>query len=172
MKWTHKAKALLMALVMTTAIGAASPAAEAYTYQSEPLGITIDIPEAPKKVQVSGNAAQLLWEAKAIVIQTMPQTMPKAEIDEYLAKTDTEVKQQISAWQKDYGIRLVDAYWVKGGNYPIQFSHAYNKETNMLTAVIFDEKTVCTVRQFSPNKFTDMEKDDFIAAVKTLTMAK
>lgn len=172
MNRTHKVKALLMALVMTTAIGMTTPAAEAYTYQSDQLGVTIDIPEAPKQTQISGNAAQLLWESKALVIQTMPQTMPKAEMDAYLAKTDTEVKQQISAWQKDYGIRLLDAYWVKGGKYPIQFSQAYNKQTHMLTAVLFDEDTVCTVRQFSPNKFSDMERDDFIAAVKTLTMTK
>jgi len=172
MKWTHKAKALLMALVMTTALGAGAPAAEAYTYQSDLLGVTMDIAEAPRQVKVSGNAAQLLWESKAIVVQTMPQTMPKEEVDAYLAKSDTEIKQQISAWQKDYGIRLLEAYWVKDGQYPIQYSRAYSKDTYMFTAVIFADDTVCTVRQFSPNKMSDLERDDFIAAVKTLTIKK
>ncbi len=172
MNWIKKAKTAVMALVMVTAFGVMAPDAEAYTYNDTHLGITMELAAEPTKSQVSGNAAQMLFDNHLIVVQVAPQQMPKAELDAYLQKSDREVKQQMSAWQKDMGVHLVDVHWVKDGKNPILFAEGRNKQHYMVTASVLSDKTVCTVLRLAGEKISDEDRTAFINAVKTVQFTK
>lgn len=172
MNWIKKAKTAVMALVMVTAFGAMAPDAEAYTYNNADLGVTMEMALDPIKKQASGNAEQMLFDNHLVVVQVAPQQMPKAEYDAYLQKPDIEVKQQMSAWQKDMGVHLVDVYWVKDGNNPILFAEARNKQHYMVSASVLSEKTVCTVLRLAGEKISDADRTDFLNAVRSLQFTK
>ncbi len=172
MNWIKKAKTAVMALVMVTAFGAMAPDAEAYTYNSDSLGITMEMAAAPIKSQASGNAEQMLFENNLLVVQVAPQQMTKEELDEYLKKSDLEVKQQMSAWQKDMGVRLIDVYWVKDGKNPILFAEGRNKQHYMVTASVLSDTTVCTVLRLAGEAISDQDRTDFLNAVRSLTFTK
>ena len=172
MNWIKKAKTAVMALVMVTAFGAMAPDAEAYTYNNPDLGVTMEMALDPIKSQASGNAEQMLFENHLIVVQVAPQQMSKADYDAYLQKPDIEVKQQMSAWQKDMGVQLIDVFWVKDGNNPILFAEARNKQHYMVSASVLSEKTICTVLRLAGDKISDADRTDFLNSLKTLQFTK
>lgn len=168
MNWIKKAKAAAAVFAAIAALGIMTPEAEAYTYSSEQLGIEVEMAAQPARMKTSGNAAQMLYEDHMIVMQVMPNQQTKADYEAYLTKSNTEIKQQMSAYQKDMGVILVDTYWVEGGNNPIQFAEAYDKQKYMVTATVLSEKTICTILRLASNKITDADRDAFIASAKTL----
>ena len=174
MNWIKKAKTAVMALVMVTAFGVMAPDAEAYTYNEPHLGITMEMAAEPIKSQVSGNAAQMLFDNHLVVVQVAPQQMPKAELDEYLKKSDLEVKQQMAAWQKDMGVFLVDVYWVKDGNNPALVAEAFNKNKQqyMVSASVLTDKTVCTILRIAGEKISDADRAVFLDTIKSLSFTK
>lgn len=172
MNWIKKAKTAVMALVMVTAFGAMAPDAEAYTYNNTNLGVTMELAVEPIKSQASGNAEQMLFDNHLLVVQVAPQQMTKEELDEYLQKSDLEVKQQMSAWQKDMGVRLIDVYWIKDGNNPILFAEGRNKQHYMVTASVLNDTTVCTVLRLAGEPISDADRTAFINAVKSLSFTK
>ena len=172
MNWMKKAKTAVMALVMVTAFGAMAPDAEAYTYNSGNLGVTMEMAVEPLKRQASGNAEQMLFENHLLVVQVAPQQMAKADLDAYLKKSDLEIKQQMSAWQKDMGVRLIDVYWVKDGKNPILFAEGRNKQHYMVTASVLNDKTVCTVLRLAGEPISDADRTAFLNAVRTLDFTK
>ena len=172
MNWIKKAKTAVMALVMVTAFGIVTSYAEAYTYNNTNLGVTMEMAVEPIKSQASGNAEQMLFDNHLIVVQVAPQQMTKEELDEYLKKSDLEVKQQMSAWQKDMGVRLIDVHWVKDGNNPILFAEGRNKQHYMVTASVLNDTTVCTVLRLAGDVITDEERTAFIDTVRSLQFTK
>lgn len=170
MNVSKKIKASLLALAVAASFTAAD--AYAYPYVSDTLGITVELAAQPMQSGENERAAQMLYEKYGLVFQVYDQTQTDEELDAYLAQSDTEVKQQMSAYQKDMGVILVDAHWVDGGNYPIMFAEAYNKEHYFVTANIVDRKKVCTILRVAGEKMTDADKEEFFAIARSLKFAQ
>lgn len=171
MKITAKIKASLLAVAVATSL-AVMPDANAYPYTNDTLGIQVELAAEPAKSGANDHAAQMLYEKYGLVLKVFDQTQPQEELDAYLAQTDTEIKQQMSAYQKDMGVFLVDAYWVKDGNHPIMFAEAYNQQHYFATANVISSKRICTITRIAGDKMTDAERDEFLAVARSLAFTK
>lgn len=171
MNVTKKIKASLLALATVASLGLMQDA-YAYPYTGESCGITVELAAEPMRSAEKGQMAQMLYEKYGLVFQIYEQTQSDEELDAYLAQSDTEVKQQMSAYQKDMGVFLVDAHWLLGGNYPILFAEAYNKDHYFATANIVDRKKICTITRIAGDKMTDDDREEFFAIARSLKLTQ
>lgn len=171
MNVTKKIKATLLTIAAVASLGLMQDA-YAYSYTDNTLGITVELTAEPNQTLSKGTQAIALYDKYGLQFQIFDQTQTEAELDAYLAQTDTEVKQQMSAYQKDMGVFLVDAHWLEGGNYPILFAEAYNQQFYFATANIIDRKKVCTVTRRAGTKMTDADREEFFAVVRSLKFAE
>lgn len=167
----HTIKASLLTLAVCASF-AIAPNAEAYPYTNDTLGIQMELTAEPTRSAANDHEAQMLYDKYGLIVKLFDQTQTEEELAAYLGQTDTEIKQQMSAYQKDMGVFLVDAYWVKDGNHPIMFAEAYNQQHYFATANIISPKRICTITRIAGDKMTDVDREEFFAIARSVAFTQ